>query len=233
MTTEAIPEGARYEIKFVADAIRYRELEQWILLNPAGFRTSYPPRRVNNVYFDTPDLLAYAENLSGASARSKLRLRWYGETKQPEKTVLEIKRRRNQLGWKHSFKCGPLDFEHETWTRLRRSLRASLPPEGRLWLDESPQPVLINRYERQYFEAPEGRLRATLDHCQQVFDQRFKSRPNLENRANLPDTLVVEIKFGRHDFALGSEVISGIPIRLSRNSKYMIGVGAIAGPLTA
>jgi hypothetical protein len=233
MTTEAIPDNARYEIKFVADATRYRELEHWIRVNPAGFYSRFPPRRVNNVYFDTPDLDAYAENLSGTSARSKVRVRWYGETHQPTASVLEIKRRRNHLGWKHSYPGGALDFVQRTWAQLRRDLRRSLPPEGRLWLDESPQPVLINRYHRQYFESPEGKLRATLDFRQLVFDQRLKSHPNLRNRANLPDTLVVEIKFGRHDHALGSRCISSLPIRVSRNSKYMIGVGAIVGPLTA
>ena len=70
--SEHAPDDARFEIKFVADATRYHELERWIRLNPAGFHTSYPPRQVNNVYFDTPDLYAYAENLSGASARSKV-----------------------------------------------------------------------------------------------------------------------------------------------------------------
>jgi hypothetical protein len=229
--SEKPPEDARYEIKFVADAVRYHELEQWIRLNPAGFHTSFPPRQVNNVYFDTPDLYAYAENLSGASARSKVRVRWYGDTRQPEKTQLEIKRRRNHLGWKHTYPAGPMDFENRTWGQLRRDLRRSLPPAGRIWLDESPQPVLINRYFRRYFVAPEGGLRATLDFRQQVYDQRLKSRPNFRIRANLPDTLVVEIKFGRHDHVLGSEVIASLPIRVSRNSKYMIGVGAIAGSL--
>ena len=226
-------EDARYEIKFVADATRYHELERWILLNPAGFHTSYPPRQVNNVYFDTPDLFAYAENLSGASARSKVRLRWYGDTVEPKKSVLEIKRRRNHLGWKHHYPAGPMDFANQTWKELQRDLRRSLSPEGKIWLDESPQPVLINRYFRQYFESPEGKFRATLDFRQRVYDQRLKSRPNLRNRANLPDTLVVEIKFECHDHALGSEVIASLPVRVSRNSKYMIGVGAIAGPLRA
>lgn len=226
-----IPEDARYEVKFVADAVRYHELEQWIRLHPAGFRTSYPPRRVNNVYFDTPALDAYAENLSGASARSKVRLRWYGESFAPTATCLEVKRRRNHLGWKLLFRTGAMDLARESWNSLRRQLREMLPPEGKLWLDTHPQPVLINRYFRQYFEAPEGKLRATLDFRQGVLDQRIRSRPNLRSRANLPDTLVVEIKFHRSDHDLGSRAIAGIPIRVSRNSKYTIGVQSILGPL--
>jgi hypothetical protein len=233
VTSDPIPGGARYEVKFVADATRYHELEQWILLNPAGFRTSYPPRQVNNVYFDTHDLHAYAENLSGVSARAKVRLRWYGETNRPESTTLEVKRRRNHLGWKTHYPGGPMDFSAHRWSKLWRTLRRRLSPEGRLWLDSHPQPVLINYYHRQYFESPEGRLRATLDWRQTVLDQRLEPRPNLRHRANLPDTLVMEIKFHRADHALGSEVAQETPIRVSRNSKYMIGVQSILGPLRA
>jgi hypothetical protein len=230
---DPVPEDARYEIKFVADAIRYREIEQWIRLHPAGFRSAYPPRRVNNTYFDTPDLYAFAENLSGTSARAKVRLRWYGETDRPDSTVLEVKRRRNHLGWKLHYPGGPLDLGAHRWLALRRQLRKSLSPEGRLWLDSHPQPVLINRYHRQYFDTPEGNLRATLDWHQTVFDQRFAAHPNLRSPANLPDTLVVEIKFPREDNDLGARVVDGIPIRVSRNSKYMVGVEAILGPLRA
>jgi len=228
---ESLPADARYEIKFVADATRYRELEQWIRLNPMGFRTSYPPRWVNNVYFDTPDLFAFAENLSGSSARSKVRLRWYGDTFHADSSKLEVKRRRNTFGWKHQYPAGPIDLRSGSWRRIRRSLRQQLSPEGKAWFDTHPQPVLINRYHRQYFESPGGILRATLDRSQRVYDQRLRSQPNLRNRSNLPDTLVVEIKFLLADRDLGEQAIAGIPIRVSRNSKYMIGVESILGPL--
>jgi len=231
--TSTVPEDARYEIKFVSDATRHHELEHWIRMNPAGFRTSYPPRWVNNVYFDTPDLFAFAENLSGASDRAKVRLRWYGETFAPERTKLEVKRRRNTFGWKHIYPTGPVDLGRDRWAEIRRSLRKDLPPMGQAWFDAHPQPVLINRYHRQYFETPGGKLRATLDWHQQVWDQRLRARPNINNRANLPDTLVVEIKFQREYDRLGRLAIDGIPIRVSRNSKYMIGVESILGPLRA
>lgn len=231
--SQPLPADARYEIKFVADATRHHELEQWIRLNSMGFRTSYPPRWVNNVYFDTPDLFAFAENLSGASARSKVRLRWYGDTFQPETSKLEVKRRRNTFGWKHQYPSGPIDLMAGTWGKIRRSLREAIPPEGKVWLDVHPQPVLINRYHRQYFESPGGVVRATLDWQQRVFDQRLKNTPNLRNRSNLPDTLVVEIKFLLDDRDLGAQAIVGILIRVSRNSKYMIGVESMLGPLRA
>ncbi len=228
MSSAPLPD-MRYEVKFVASVTRYHELEQWIRLHPEGFRTAYPPRRVNNVYFDTHDLAAYRENLSGVSRREKLRLRWYGERAGAERAVLEVKHRRNQLGWKTLYRVGAIDLETGSWASLIRELRGELPGDGRLWLDSHPLPVLINRYDRQYFEHPEGAVRVTLDRNQRVFDQRFVSRPNLSKLSNLPASLVVEVKFGQLARPLGSQVMQGIPIRASRNSKYTIGVQSILG----
>jgi hypothetical protein len=219
----------RYEVKFAAPVTRYHELEQWIRLHPAGFSSAYPPRRVNNVYFDTHDLEAYRENLSGVSRRDKLRLRWYGERWQADKSVLEVKHRRNQLGWKTLYRVGGFDLERESWPQLRRNIRGQLPLDGQYWLDSHPLQVLINRYDRQYFEHPERKVRVTLDWRQVVYDQRLRARPNLRRQANLPPSLVLEIKFAQKDRILGNQMMQGIPIRVSRNSKYTIGVQSILG----
>lgn len=215
-------EDARFEVKFVTSALRYHALLHWIRMHPAALRRPFPPRRVNNIYFDTHDLSSFRH--VGAAERSKLRLRWYGEAPRSERSVLELKRRRNRLGWKVRFEGGPLDLEASSWRELMRDLRRRLPPEGALWLDLHPRPVLVNRYERHYFANPDGRVRVTVDRRQAVYEQRFRSRPNLASRANLPDTLVVEVKFHRRDSQLGARVIQGIPIRVSRNSKYALGV---------
>jgi hypothetical protein len=230
---DGIPDDARYEVKFVAEPDRYHELELWIRLHRAGFRSAYPPRQVNNVYFDTPNLRAYAENLSGASARSKLRLRWYGSTDAPQKTTLEVKRRRNRLGWKLLFPGCAMDLTREPWGEVLARLRHSLPAAGRPWLDALPSPVLVNRYLRRYFVSADGHVRATLDQRQSVWDQRFRSRPNLRFRTVIPDSTIVEIKFDRYRRAVGSEAIAGIPIRVSRNSKYVVGVQAIISSVGA
>ncbi len=219
----------RHELKFVAPVARYHDLENWVRVHAGGFVRAYPPRRVNNVYFDTPDLAAYLENLSGTSRRTKLRLRWYGDTHCPEKAVIELKYRRNNLGWKSVYRIRGMDFERATWSELRREIRGQLPPAGKLCLDLNPQPVMINRYDRQYYERPERDVRITLDRHQVVFDQRQNSRPNLVRRANLPDTLVVEVKFAPADREIGERILQGIPIRVSRNSKYAIAVQSILG----
>jgi hypothetical protein len=227
MSVAAVPDLLRYEVKYVARATELHRLLSWVRVADAGFTEPFPPRQVNNVYFDTFDHYAYAENLSGASARSKVRFRWYGEGDEPEKGTLEVKRRRSSVGWKLSYRVGAVPLIGTPWLRFRRTLREQLPADARIWLDANPQQVLINRYRRRYFLSRDGRVRLTVDWNQRVYDERLCPTPNLTRPANLPDTLVVELKFDRADRKLANRYAQGIPIRLSRNSKYVIGVEAI------
>jgi hypothetical protein len=85
-----------------------------------------------------------------------------------------------------------------------------------------------NRYFRDYFLSRDGMVRVTIDTQQAVWDQRFKPRPNLTRRANLPRSLVVEFKFDRENCDVASQLVQGMPIRVSRHSKYINAVRAIA-----
>ena len=218
----------RHEIKFVAHASERAAVLQWVRNHWAGFSQPYPDRDINNVYFDSFELSAFHENLSGTSRRSKVRWRWYGSTTSPERGTLEVKRRRGGLGWKLSFRTGGSDLAQGSWQRLRQRIRDDLDAPARIWLDANPLPVLINRYRRRYFASGDGAIRLTVDWQQQVYDQKLRSRPNLRRAANLPDTLVVELKFPVSEYHRASAIVQGLPLRLSRNSKYVIGVQAVA-----
>ena len=86
----------RREVKLLIPGFDSGNIEQSILNLKDGFSKEYPDRVVNNLYFDSPDLDNYFDNLSGLSHRSKVRLRWYGYTGwHPEKLALEIKSRDN------------------------------------------------------------------------------------------------------------------------------------------
>ena len=228
MNEKQSPDVFRYEVKYVARTSELHRLLAWIKTAAAGYSEPFPSRQINNVYFDTFDYFAYAENLSGASSRSKVRFRWYGAVDRPDEGTLEIKRRRSGVGWKLSYGVGPVPVgDVASWRVFRNALRQQLPPEACMWLDANPQQILINRYQRRYFVSRDGRIRLTVDWNQRVYDQRFRHAPNLVRAANTPDTLVVELKFDRSDRRLANQYAQGIPIRLSRNSKYVIGVQAI------
>lgn len=220
-----IPADARLEIKFVARVTEISRVENWLWMHWAGFSVPYPNRWVNNVYFDTQQLSAYNDNISGSSYRTKLRYRWYGESEFPDKGNLEIKFKRNHFGWKRRFKCEmPSYVEGDRWKDFRVTLGRYLGAEARLWLESRPNPVMLNRYHRQYYISGDKKVRVTIDSRQRVYDQRYKSVPNVSQAANIPETLVIEFKFNRGDRDIASQVIQGLPIRVSRNSKYVVGV---------
>lgn len=224
-----IPENARLEIKFVSSKTNLNTIKTWITLHPANFISPFPNRQVNNIYFDSYDYAAYEENLSGASGRAKVRYRWYGNSIAPSAGALEVKRKRNYFGWKNSYKVQPpvLSHNNASWHIIRSDIRKQLPNDGKLWFDSYPFPVLINRYYRRYFVTSDQKIRATLDSDQKVFDQRYSSTLNHSKESKSPQTIILEIKFARQNRDLAIQIVKDLPIRISRHSKYMVGVNAI------
>ena len=218
----------RHEVKFAAYATELARLEHWLLLHPFGFIQPYPDRRINNVYFDTFDYRAYADNLAGVSERNKVRYRWYGDSAGPAAGQLEIKQKRNHFGWKQRFPVAEAPYSGtEGWRAIRENIRRQLPQAGRLWLDQNPLPVMINRYDRRYFATPDNRIRATIDIHQCYYDQRNGDVPNFSRRAIAMDTLVMEFKFARGDRQEAVRLLETVPLRIGRHSKYMNAVNAI------
>lgn len=223
-----VPRGdLRFEKKFVASPVDLPTLERWVLSHRAGFRTAYPTRWVNSLYFDDWALSAYAENLSGVRDRTKIRFRWYGEPRERVSGNLELKCKRDNAGWKLTYPAGSIPLFGSRWSNVLPRIREQLPPEPKLAFDSHPQPVLINRYSRRYFVSRDERVRVTIDSSQRVFDQRKASGPQIARAANLPDAVIMEMKSAIEDRSLLEDAIQGAPIRVSRHSKYMVGVHAI------
>ena len=225
-----IPEKARYEIKFVAYEMHLHTVLLWIKSHWAIFQSPYPDRWVNSIYFDTHNYHSFNENLSGASSRVKVRYRWYGHTNRPSPGVLEIKCKRNYFGWKKNYPVKNEIFHDDgKWLDIKNEIANQISDEGKIYLEHQPFPVFINQYYRKYFVSKDERVRITVDMKQSVWDQRFKNNPNLANKTNLPKTLVLELKFDRKDQEYAADIIQGIPIRVSRHSKYIVGVRSMKG----
>jgi len=219
------PDNTRQEIKFVAYETEHPTILQWIRTHRARFIQPYPGRQVNNVYFDTYDFAACEENLSGASARTKIRYRWYGKSLAPAAGTLEVKRKRNFFGWKFQYQIAENPtVEGATWHDIRQSILRQLPEEARFWLRLNPCPVIINRYYRIYFVSSDNTVRVTVDSRQSVFDQRLRSALNLTRPVHIPRSVIVEFKFDREHRVHASDFMQSFPIRVSRHSKYMTGV---------
>ncbi|BBM84894.1 VTC domain-containing protein [Candidatus Uabimicrobium amorphum] len=220
-----IPKDSRFEIKFVAHESEVNKIKLWLKLHCAGFYTPHPDRYVNNVYFDTYDYSAYKENLAGESHRVKLRYRWYGEYAYPQQGSLEVKCKRNYYGWKIRFPNKNSPYKKgDRWRDIQQRMKEQMGEQAKKWLNFYPQPVLINRYLRHYFVSRDGKIRATIDQKQKMYDQRYKSLPNVQKQLNAPQTLVLEFKFQRCDQNIAKQVFMGLPLRVGSHSKYITAV---------
>lgn len=213
--------AARYEIKMAYEPGLSPELHSWIDSHPAGFATAYPPRQVNSVYMDTPDLNSFNDHLSGVPLRRKLRFRWYGEDLAKTKGIMEVKNKSERAGWKlvqaveHEF-----DLAHMSWNEVMEKLRSGTTDLIHEMLCVA-RPVVLSVYFREYFVSGDGLVRLTIDSNLRAYDQLMSARPNIWFCQPLEQALIVEFKSDVENAAYLSDILSHFPIRSNRYSKYV------------
>lgn len=221
--------GFRYERKFFVSELSRAQIESVVRLHPALFRPIFHARQVDNIYLDTTDLAAYRENSIGFSeGRTKVRIRWYGELLgKIERPTLEFKTRWGLLNRKRSY---PLPaFELDSGFRRGRLVdvlaRAELPQDERERL-AGLEPVLINHYLRSYWRSADGLFRLTIDSDLAFLGVRLLSNSFLL-RAGAGPACVVELKYPPQADELAHELSSRFPFRMTRSSKYTLGIERI------
>jgi hypothetical protein len=218
-------ESLRYEIKSTCDEIYLPDVRAWVNLHPDAFIETYPPRQVNSLYFDTREIDCLTDNLIGTGQRRKLRFRWYGDSYSAVRGALELKHKSNQLGWKERYPIPfTVDLTTISWNTFLEHMRVHVHGPFSVWLSYLNQPVLINRYTREYYETMDQQVRVTIDYDQVAYEQIVHLTPNLAIKASLPDHVVVEVKAGAAQHRRVSNVLSSFPLRVSRNSKYVNGL---------
>jgi hypothetical protein len=223
------PATHRYERKFIPDSLTLPEVLALVRRHPALFHPTYPPRTVNNLYFDTPALRDYHDHVGGTACRAKTRIRWYGQADGPiPHPTLERKTKRGSVGGKHSFPLPPLTLDdHTPPCALAPALLglADLADWPRLGL-QSLQAVLVNRYRRHYFLSADHACRLTVD-CQFHF-----FAPHRPLAAQTPviapePRIVLELKYHPAHALRAAAIANTFPFRLGRCSKYVLGVDCL------
>jgi len=223
------PINHRYETKFSVLDLNRNEIENIIKSHPAIFHEIYFTRNVNNIYFDTYDFSNFIDNIEGVRDRKKIRIRWYGDLiGECNNPILEIKYKQGLLGWKerHNLSDFTLDLENHfnfkgVFDKLANNKSFDL---NKLDL-EFYNPTLLNRYERTYYLSSDKKYRLTLDNKMEFYSinpirEHFKIFSDEEKT-------VVELKYN-HQYADGARIITEhFPFRLTKNSKYVIGVERI------
>ena len=215
----------RYERKFLVDRLDARQVCAIVKRHPSLFYQPYPPRYVNNLYMDTPDMRNYVDNVSGVGQRRKVRVRWYGDlfgdVKHP---VLEFKIKDGLVGTKRGYACN--GFRIETGfseVDFRRRLSGHELPGPLVQTVRTLRVVLCNRYYRRYFATRDGRFRVTVDTEMSYYAVKRKNNAFIRKWVDHRN-VVVELKYEKA-FELDADKVAGVfPFSVSKNSKYVTGV---------
>lgn len=222
-------DNLRYERKFFMEELNEFDIERIVKTHPAIFREIYPPRFINNMYFDSLNMANYLDTISGISNRFKMRIRWYGSfTGESKKAALELKIRRGYLMGKIIFPLdkfclgtdlGSFDF--------RKLFRASQIPEKIKIYAVSTRPFLVNRYRRKYFLSSDRKYRITIDSSMATSGMLKTCSVDLD-RATRHRGTVLELKYSR-EFDDYAETITGsFPFAMTKSSKYVMGLEGAA-----
>lgn len=206
----------RYERKYRIENQSLAFVEQMVRHHPRGFRTLFPDRQINNIYFDTPGMTCYKENVAGIAERKKYRVRWYGNLMETEGTdnQLEIKIKNNALGDKKRYSFP--SFLMRDWRQLGSVVAGELSHQVSLI------PTLLNSYQRSYYGLPTKKFRITIDrklgYCPLIQENQ---QPEIRH---LDEAIIVEIKYDESLETEADQVLQYIPFRATKNSKYVTGI---------
>lgn len=215
----------RYERKFLVDEMEPEQVRMLVRLHPALFYEPYPPRNINNFYLDSREMEKYYENVSGASDRTKVRVRWYhnlfGDINKP---VLEFKVKRGLVGTKYSYPFAPFKVGRGFSSQdFRKAITISDLPQQVMRELRDLDIVLLNWYHRRYYATRDGRFRVTIDSdltYYHVDNLRSGFLHHQEDRAHC----IVELKYEKHLDPQANRVASYFPFRVTKNSKYVTGI---------
>jgi hypothetical protein len=196
--------------------------------HPRHFRVAFPPRDINNVYFDTPGLGSYRIHVNGAAARRKFRIRWYGEPYgRIERPVLEVKAKNGVVGTKTHVVLDPFEFDGSLDTAALTAADGNPDGHGALLATLGvAQPTLFNRYNRRYWVTTDERFRVTIDTglTYRVVNGR---RHSVHSKFLEERLAIIELKYDVEDDAAAKRILQFLPFRPEKYSKYISGVSRL------
>jgi len=214
---------SRYEIKMVFNGLQTDLVRSLVIGHSQLFKKAFPSRQVNNIYFDTEDFQLRDAHIQGNNSRFKIRHRWYHDTWKFFDSQLEIKSKSGNLGTKVVFPIPlKIDLTSTSWNGLLTKIRPFINQEYQhIFLNT--RPVLINYYQREYFESADQLIRITLDSRINSISQVFNGRPDLLRKKPYRNTCIMEIKADSAYHQEIASVLAEFPQYCTAYSKYIHG----------
>lgn len=214
----------RFEIKAIAHPADLTMLSKWRLSSRCGFKRTYQNRIINNIYFDTPEFGMVKDNLLGASLRHKVRFRWYELDNQLSPLTVEYKIKNARLGTKESYDIGLVPDATTTIEEAVQKARTIVPPDRSMLAYDFRFPVIRNQYEREYYESMDGHIRLTIDSKNRHGRVIDSGEPLIKHLETKNPYSIIELKFDPEYADTASDILQNLPFRVSRHSKYLLGI---------
>mgnify|MGYP005648874381 FL=1 len=204
----------RFERKWIFKSNNSLALINALIRSNLFFRTQYPARNVNSVYFDTYNYTSIRQNLDGVSNKKKIRVRWYGNKDIMTNPVLEIKSKKGFETKKESSSIKELDnIKLSDLHIIKEKLNKKLKSKKII------NPILTTHYEREYFVSLNKKIRATIDYnLKSIFLNNITQIDIVKNFKNI---CILEFKYSTSLDKYVRENLKGITLRLSKNSKFV------------
>ena len=215
----------RYERKFFISELSKHEIEAIVRRHPAMFSEIYYERNINNIYFDTSDMMNYFHNVDGLSQRIKFRIRWYGELLGAiDKPVLEVKLKEGQLGGKLHYPLDPFYMDElQTNNKIHEIINSADLPEELKRIMMSLNYTLLNRYTRKYFESADKKFRITIDSNMKYINLSHLYNSYL-SELNDYSSNILELKYNKESDEYARKITNYFPFRMTKSSKYVTGI---------
>ncbi len=212
-------EEHRYEVKVPLQKGQFIHFEN--VLKSLGLypKRVYQDRLVHSIYLDTPKFTSYIDNISGASNRIKVRLRYYD--RDIKNLRLEYKIKNNKASTKNVIEIAnkeELDISKYESLKKLFSKESDIPKEIL-----SLYPVLEVEYKRSYFILSKD-IRMTVDR-----EIRYKKLYPVKSASfvSSPVYSVVEFKYPLSMQSEFKKLLYNMPFRIFRHSKYVIGMDTV------
>ena len=207
----------RFERKWLFRSNNYLAMINSLLRSKLFFRTQYPLRKVNSIYFDTQDYVSIRQNLDGVSNKKKIRIRWYGNKNIITKPIIEIKSKKGFETKKESISIKKLNnlnlLNLDNLKTIQEILNFKLKQKKVIY------PVLTTHYDREYFISLNGKIRATVDYnLKSIFLNNLSQIDIVKNFKNI---CILEFKYPTSLDKYVRKNLRDVSLRLSKNSKFV------------
>ena len=211
---------SRFERKYLVNqnlAWKFR-----YMLNTKGFKTSYPRRKINSIYFDTYKYSFFKDNVEGVKNRVKPRIRWYenlnSSSKNINKIILEIKKKEGFIGTKEFY---DLNLKIKTIEIYKIINNFNFLKKISTIVGKNVFPILQTSYLREYYLSRNNKFSSTID--TNLYVKNIKSQNNFQVPMGKE---IMEIKYNiSNDKDFRNTIVNrNFNFRFQKFSKYVTGL---------